>query len=56
MRRKVENKNIRKIYKKSGSYAVTIPMEMMQALKIKKGQKVEFSLEGKKIIIKDWKK
>ncbi len=56
MRRKIEDKNIRKVYKKAGSYAVTIPMEMIKALKIRDGQKVEFSLSGKKIIIKDWKK
>lgn len=56
MRRKLKNKNIRKVYKKTGSYAVTIPMEMIKTLKIKKGQKVEFFMKGKSIIIKDWKK
>lgn len=55
MRRNLEDKNIRKIYKRSGSYAVTIPMEMIKKLKIRDGQKVEFSMKGKKIIIKDWK-
>ncbi|MEA3322711.1 MAG: AbrB/MazE/SpoVT family DNA-binding domain-containing protein [Patescibacteria group bacterium] len=56
MRRKIQNKNTRKLYKKSGSYAVTIPMEMIQKLKLREGQKVDFSLKGKKIIIEDWKK
>jgi antitoxin component of MazEF toxin-antitoxin module len=56
MRRKIEDKNIRKVYKKAGSYAVTIPMEMINALKIRDLQNFEFSLDGKKIIIKDWKK
>jgi antitoxin component of MazEF toxin-antitoxin module len=56
MRRKIEDKNIRKIYKRSGSYAVTIPMEMIKELKIRDGQKVEFSRRGGSIIIKDWKK
>ena len=56
MRRKLENKNIRKIYKKSGSYAVTIPMEIIKDLKIKSGQKIVFKKKGKNIIIKDWKK
>jgi len=55
MRRNLEDKNIRKIYKRSGSYAVTIPMEMIKKLKIRNGQKVEFSMKGKKIFIKDWK-
>lgn len=56
MRRKIEERNVRKVYKRSGSYAVTIPIEMARKLKIKKGQKVEFSTKGKSIIIKDWKK
>lgn len=56
MRRKLVNKNIRKINKKSGSYLVTLPMEMVKKLGWREKQKVEFDLEGKKIIIKDWKK
>jgi len=56
MRRKIVYKNMRKIYKKAGSYAVTIPMEMVKKLKIREGQKVKFSKRGKSIIIKDWKK
>ena len=30
MRQKLVNKSIRKIYKKSGSYGVTIPMEIVK--------------------------
>jgi bifunctional DNA-binding transcriptional regulator/antitoxin component of YhaV-PrlF toxin-antitoxin module len=56
MRRKLEDKNIRKIYKKSDSYAVTIPIEIVRELKIKKGQKVVIKRSGKDIIITDWKK
>jgi len=56
MRRKITDKNIRKIYRRSGSYAVTIPMEMVKSLSIRENQKVVFSQKGKKIIISDWKK
>ncbi len=56
MRRKLEDKNVRKIYKKSDSYAVTIPIEIVRELKIKKGQKVVVQRKGKNIVITDWKK
>lgn len=56
MRRELKNKNVRKVFKRAGSYAVTIPMEMVKELKIREGQKVEFSKRGKSIVIKDWKK
>ena len=54
MRRKLTDKSVRKIYKKSGSYGVTIPMEIIKALKIKEGQKVVVKQKGKSIIITDW--
>ena len=53
-RRKIEDKNIRKIFKSGSSYAVTIPLEIVKKLKIKKGQKVVVDERGKKIIIEDW--
>ncbi|MEA3323338.1 MAG: AbrB/MazE/SpoVT family DNA-binding domain-containing protein [Patescibacteria group bacterium] len=56
MRRDLKDKNIRKIYKKSGSYCVTIPIEIVKELKIKKGQKVVIKKRGNEIIITDWKK
>ncbi len=56
MRRKIINRNIRKIYKKSGSYSVTIPMEIAKDLKIRKGQKVVFKRRGKSIVISDWER
>ncbi len=56
MRRKIKERNIRKIYKKSGSYSVTIPMEIAKDLKIKKGQKVVVKKRGQNIVISDWKK
>lgn len=55
MRRKLKNKNIRKIYKRSGSYALTIPMEIIKELKIRNRQKVVIKRRGKEIVIKDWK-
>lgn len=56
MRRKLKEKNIRKVYKKSGSYGVTIPIEIIRKLKIREGQKVVIDRKGSKIIISDWKK
>ena len=55
-RRKTENKNIRKIFKSGASYAVTIPLEIVNELKIRKGQKVVVDVRGKTITIKDWEK
>ncbi|MFH1890350.1 MAG: hypothetical protein ABIJ91_02155 [Candidatus Kuenenbacteria bacterium] len=34
MRRRLEEKNIRKVYKKGASYALTLPVEIVRALKI----------------------
>ncbi len=56
MRRKLEDKNIRKIYKHSSSYALTLPIEIVKELKIKEKQKVVVRRRGKKIIIEDWKR
>jgi antitoxin component of MazEF toxin-antitoxin module len=56
MRRKLEDKNIRKILKNGDSYAITLPIEMIRKLKWREKQKVEVELNGKKIVVKDWKK
>ena len=53
--RKLEDKNIRKILKSGGSYAVTIPIEMLNKLKWREKQKVVVKMKGKSIIIRDWK-
>jgi len=53
-RRKTDDKNIRKIFKSGASHAVTIPLEIVDALKIRKGQKVVVKRSGKKIVIEDW--
>jgi len=56
MRRKLENKNVRKLFKSGSSYAVTLPMEMIEQLKWRRKQKVVVRKYGKKLIIQDWKK
>ena len=54
--RKLKDKNIRKLTKLGGhSLSVTIPVEIATKLKWKERQKVVLKLEGRKIIIKDWK-
>lgn len=55
-RRKLEDKNIRKILKNGDSYAVTIPIEIVRELKWKEKQKVVVKKRGKGVIITDWKK
>lgn len=55
-RRKLENKNIRKVFKSGASYAVTLPIEIIDELGIRKGQKLVVRERGGKIIIEDWEK
>lgn len=54
MRRDLKDKNIRKVYKKSGSYCITIPIEIIKDLKIREGQKLVVKKRGKGILITDW--
>ena len=56
MRRKLEDKNIRKILRNGDSYAVTIPIELMRELKWREKQRVVVKKRGKGVIITDWKK
>ncbi len=56
MRRKLEDKNIRKVFKKNTSYALTLPIDIVRALKIREGQKLVVKQRGSKMIISDWKK
>ena len=53
-RRKIENRNTRKLYKHDTSYAVTLPIEIIRELGWQDNQKVEVRRYGKKIIIEDW--
>jgi len=55
MGRRIENRNVRKLYKHSRSYAITIPVEIIRELDWQKKQKVVVKKSGKKIIIEDWK-
>lgn len=54
--RKLEDKNIRKILKNGDSYAVTIPIEVMNELKWKEKQKVVVKKVRGGFSVKDWKK
>src|SRR3989344_558296 len=45
-----------KVYRKAGSYGVTIPIEIIRELKIRENQKVVITKRGKGILIQDWKK
>ena len=59
-RKKVEDRNIRKLAKVGGgaTYAITLPIEAIRAFKWKEKQKlvIEIDPKGKRLIIKDWKK
>ena len=54
MRRDLKNKEIRKLFTKGGSYALTLPIEVIDELKWKKGQKLVVKKRGKGILIEDW--
>ncbi|MFC1629854.1 hypothetical protein ACFL11_01395 [Patescibacteria group bacterium] len=57
-RRKLSEKNIRKLTRMGGgaSLGLTLPIEMMRELKWKERQKISVRQVGKKIILEDWKK
>ena len=57
-RRKLEERNIRKITKMAGgsSYGITLPIEMVRKLGWREKQKVVVKQRGKKLIIQDWEK
>ncbi|MFC1700677.1 AbrB/MazE/SpoVT family DNA-binding domain-containing protein [Patescibacteria group bacterium] len=54
-RRKLSEKNIRRITKSGNSYAITIPIEIIRKLKWKEKQKVIVKNKGENVVIKDWK-
>ncbi len=54
-RRKIEDRNTRKISKRGASYSVTLPIEAVHNLSWHTGQKVVVEQKGKHLIIKDWK-
>ena len=56
-RRKLEDRTTRKLSKStSGSYVVTLPVEIVRELKWREKQKLTIKKSGSKIIIEDWKK
>ncbi|NQU84121.1 MAG: hypothetical protein HQ536_05430 [Parcubacteria group bacterium] len=59
-RRKLDQRNIRKLKRtgkgNSGSFSVTIPIELVRELKWREKQKLVFKKRGKGILILDWEK
>jgi antitoxin component of MazEF toxin-antitoxin module len=55
-RRKLEDRNIRKLSKRGSSYTITLPIEAVRQLRWRDGQKVVVEEKGESLIIKDWKK
>ncbi|PIT90961.1 hypothetical protein COU17_03345 [Candidatus Kaiserbacteria bacterium CG10_big_fil_rev_8_21_14_0_10_49_17] len=57
-RRKINERNIRKLGKGATSYYVTVPIEVVRDLDWQKGQKlvVEVDARHKELIIRDWEK
>jgi len=55
-RRKLVDKNVRKITKNGGSYSVALPIEFLRELKWREKQKVVVKKRGKNLIISDWVK
>jgi len=56
-RRKIEDRGVRNLTKRtSGSYTVTLPIEIVREFKWKDKQKLTVRKSGNKIIIEDWKK
>lgn len=59
-RRKLENRNIRKLTKMAGgsSYGITLPIDVIREFKWKERQKLQLKIDKKKkrIVVEDWKK
>ena len=55
-RRRIENRNIRKLTKSGGgaSISLTLPIEIVRELKWRDNQKVVVKKRGKGILIIDW--
>jgi antitoxin component of MazEF toxin-antitoxin module len=56
MRRKLEDKNTRKISKHGGSYSVTLPIELVRELGWRDNQKIVIKRVRGGLNIKYWKK
>ena len=55
-RRRLNQKEIRKITKNGNSYSVSIPIEILKELKWREKQRVIVKKRGKSLIISDWTK
>ena len=56
MKRRIEDRNTRKLYKHSASYALTLPIEIIRELGWQENQKVVIKKKGNGIYIEDWEK
>jgi len=55
-RRKLEEREVRKLYKNTGgTVLVSLPIEVVHELGWRNGQKVVVKKRGKGILIEDWK-
>lgn len=54
-RRKIEEKNVRKIQRSGNSYCVSLPIDLVRKFKWKEKQKVVIKESGKRMVIEDWK-
>lgn len=56
--KKVNETEVRKLQvtgEDGGSYMITLPKELVEGLKWRKGQKLTVTREGKKLVVQDWK-
>jgi len=53
---KFGKRNIRKITRSGTSLNISIPVEFLKRLGWKERQRVVVKLEGRKLVIKDWRK
>ena len=54
-KRTISNTRTHKLSKVGGkSYSLTLPVEFVRALKWQEKQKINITLEGKRLIIEDW--
>lgn len=53
-----KNTEVRKLQRTGedgGSYTLTLPRDLVEELKWRKGQKLTVTREGKRLIVQDWK-
>lgn len=55
--RRVEKRNVRSLTRVAKrSFGITLPIELIRALKWRAKQKLTVTPKGKKLIVKDWKR